>query len=330
MKEKSFVKIHGAVLLAFGLLFVASAVGSRAYSASFRIGVLTPGGSFEPALMGLREGLNRYGYKEAKDFTVIVKDTKGAVSDLGRHAKAALEAKPAVLFTVTTALSIAARQATSDIPIVFNWVSDPVRSGLIASYASSKNNVTGVTSYAGPLSGKRLEVLKEVAPGIKRLLALVSPRETIALESAQFLEDAAKRLGVRVDRRDVISKEEIEKVIEATPKGSVDAIYHVPSTLVGAHIDLLIKKARKDKIPLVVHEAAMVERGALLTFGADFRLSAIQAARLVAKILKGEKPSDIPTETPAKLLLVINSTTAKAIGLKIPGSIVDRVDRVVE
>jgi putative ABC transport system substrate-binding protein len=128
----------------------------------------------------------------------------------------------------------------------------------------------------------------------------------------------------------VSSKVEIEKVFEAMPIGSVDAIYHIPSTLVGAHIELLVKKARKDKLPLVVHEAAMVERGALLTYGGDFRLSGIQAARLVVKILKGEKPSDIPTETPEKLLLVMNGTTAKTIGLKIPRTIADRVDRLVE
>ena len=126
------------------------------------------------------------------------------------------------------------------------------------------------------------------------------------------------------------SKEEIEKVLSGTPKGSVDAIYHIPSTLVGSHIGLFIAKAEQDRIPLVVHETSLVEQGALVSYGGDFRLVGAQAAKLVVKVLKGVKPSEIPAQTPEKLLLAINLRTAKAIGLKIPREVLERTDRLFE
>ncbi len=323
-------RFHPRIYLAFLVALCLFGLSSTASSKVFRIAVITPGGVFAPAHQGLEEGLARAGYKQGQNVTFIVENTKGAVSGLSDHVNRAIEAKPDVIFTVTTALSVSAKKATNKVPVVFSWVSDPVASGLIPNYSSSKNNVTGVTSHAGPLSGKRLEILKEFAPGIKQVLALVSPKEAIARDSLRYLEEAAKKLQVKLIGRDVTDRRQIEMAVADTPKKSVDAIYHVPSTLVGSHIEMLIRKAKDDKIPLVTHEAFMAERGALLSYGPDARLCGAQAARLVAKILRGEKPSDIPAETPDKLLLVLNMTTAKAIGLKIPRKVVDRVDRVVE
>ena len=310
------------------ILGTVSIVGAQ--SPGYRVAVLTPGLTFDLVLHGLQEGLANLGYKEGKNITFIVEDTKGSVSDLVNRATRLAEAKPNVLFTVATTHTTAAKKATATIPIVFAWVGDPLRSGFIASYASSKNNLTGVSSYAGPLSGKRLEVLKEIAPKIKHILAIVATKDSVAENSFEFLEETARKIGVQVLRRDVTTREEIEKAIRGTAKGSVDAIYHVPSALVGAYIDLLIEKAKGDGIPLVVHEESMVERGALFTYGGDFRLVGVQSARLMAKILKGEKPSDVPSETPEKLLLVLNLTTGRAIGLKIPRAVLEKADRLVE
>jgi putative ABC transport system substrate-binding protein len=148
--------------------------------------------------------------------------------------------------------------------------------------------------------------------------------------SFQFLTAAALKLGIELLRHDVTGKAEIEQVLNAVPKGTVDAIYHVPSSLVGTHIDVLIHKAKEDGIPLAVHEPSMVEQGALVSYGADFQLLGRQAAKLVAKIMKGAKPSELPIQTPEQLLLSINLTTAKAIGLDIPRSILERTDRLVE
>jgi putative ABC transport system substrate-binding protein len=145
-----------------------------------------------------------------------------------------------------------------------------------------------------------------------------------------YLQETAKKLGIQIVRRDVSTEEEIKRALQETPKGSVDAIYHVPSTFVGSHIGLLIEKAKQDKLPLVAHEESIVEKGALLSFGPDFRSVGIQSARLLTKVIKGEKPSHIPAETPEKLFLVVNVNTAKMIGLKVSRDVLDRADRLVQ
>jgi putative ABC transport system substrate-binding protein len=172
--------------------------------------------------------------------------------------------------------------------------------------------------------------LQEVAPAIKRVLAIVAAQESIAESAFQLLDETAKKLEIQVLRRDVTTREEIEQVLREIPAGVVDAIYHVPSSLVGAHIDLLIQKAKQEKLPLIVHEDSMVNKGALVSYGADFRLQGRQAARLVAKILKGTNPADIPIQTPDKLILAVNLSTAQAIGLTLPLNVLERADRMVE
>ena len=234
------------------------------------------------------------------------------------------------LFTVTTAPTIAAKQATTTIPIVFAVVADPLRSGLIASYASSQNNLTGITNSAGPLSGKRLEILQEIAPGIKRVLVLVAPQESVATVSFQFLAEAAPKLGIELLRHDVTSKAEIEQILKAVPKGTVDAIYSCPFELWWAPISISSFTRPRRTGFRWPSRAPMVEQGALVSYGAEFRLLGMQAAKLVAKILKGAKPSEIPVQTPEQLPLAINLTTAKAIGLDIPRNILERTDRFVE
>ena len=165
---------------------------------------------------------------------------------------------------------------------------------------------------------------------MQRVLALVAPQESVAVVSMQFLAEAAPKLGIELVRHDVTSKEELEQVLKALPKGAVDAIYYNPSNLVGAHLDLLIHKTKEDRLPMTVTDYSMVERGALVSYGPDMRLLGVQAAKLVAKILRGAKPSEMPVQTPERLPLTLNLTTAKAIGLTIPSSILERTEHIVE
>jgi putative tryptophan/tyrosine transport system substrate-binding protein len=294
------------------------------------IAVFTPGAGFAPVLSGFRQGLSRLGYAEGKNIAFIIEDTKGETTDLVAKAETLLAAKPELIFVVTTAHAQAAKRATTTVPVVFAWASEPVRAGLVASFSSSKNNLTGVMTGADAISGKRLELLLQVAPKAKRLLTLVSSKENIALSSFKFLETSATKLGVNLVRRDVASEDDIERALLDTPKGSIDTIYHIPSVVVGSHVTLLIEKAKKDRIPMVAQEESIAKKGALLTYGADFQFVGMQAARLAAKILKGGKPSDIPSETPERLLLVVNQSTAKAIGVKIPRDILEQADRIIE
>jgi putative ABC transport system substrate-binding protein len=330
MRQNRFLSLwSGVVLLTVLALCVGVALaGDKARH--YQVAVLTPGLAYLPVLEGFQEGLKRLGYVPGENLTVVVEDTHGAVPDLAQRAARLVAAKPDVLVTVTTPHTKAVREMTTNVPIVFAWVGDPLRAGLIDSYASSKNNLTGISVYSGPLSGKRLEILQEIAPGIKRILALVATKDSIAESAFQVLIETAKKLEIQVLRRDVTTREEIEQVLRETPQGSADAIYHVPSSLVGAHIEFLIQKANQEQLPLMVHEDSMVNNGALASYGADFHLVGVQAARLVAKLLNGVHPAEIPIQTPDKLILAVNLTTAKAIGLGIPLSVLERADRLVE
>lgn len=312
------------------LCVLASVGACRGQSGGFRIGVLTPGGRPNAVVLGVRDTLERLGYKEQVNVSYVVEDTEGGVSGLPHRAKYLLESKPNVLVAVTTTHAVALKEATNSVPIVFAWVGDPIGSGLAASYKSSKNNLTGVSSYAGPISGKRLEVLKEIAPRVARVLVFVDPNDAGSRIAVKYLEEAAAKLRVSLVRREATTRAEVEKVLAAIGKDSVDAIYFIPSIVIGAQFDLFLKKSREDKLPFVAAEATWVEKGALFSYAADFRLVGAQAGRLVAKVLKGEKPSDIPTETPEKLLFVVNMATARSIGLKIPRNVLERIDRIVE
>jgi len=323
MRQASWV-----ALLAVFLLHGAGP--SEAQSSKARIAVFTPGATYEPLFRGLREGLAQHGYREGEEIVFVVEETGSDSLDLASRAARLVEARPDVLFTITTSHTAAAKRMTATIPVVFTAVGDPVRSGFVASYASSKNNLTGVTSYTGPLSGKRLELLMEIVPGINRVLAVVTRGDSIAEISFQFLEETAKKMGVQVIRQEVTTKEEIEKALRGTPRGSVDAIFHIPTSLTGSHIHLFIKKSKEDRIPLVVTQRSWVEEGALVSYGLDFRLHGIQAAGVVAKVLRGARPSEIRIETPDKLHLAINLATARALGLKIPPSVLERADHVTE
>lgn len=330
MRRGGYLRWGGAALLWLGCAILACVPCVEAQAPKYKIAVLTPGLAFDSVLDGLREALAQAGFEEGKQLTFLIEDTKGEFTDLAQRAVRLVEAGPDVLFTVATSATGAAKNATTTVPIVFAWVGDPVKSGFVASYASSKNNLTGVSVYSAPLSGKRLEVLGEIDPRIKRVLAVVAVKEAIAQFSFEVLEETAKKLDIQLLRRDVTTQAEIEQVIQETPPGSVDAIYHVPSGLVGTHIDLLIAKAKADKIPLAVTDGSMVKQGALFSYGGDFKEMGAQAAKLVVKILKGTKPADLPIQTPDKLLLSINLTTAKAIGLDVPRQVRERADRLLE
>jgi putative tryptophan/tyrosine transport system substrate-binding protein len=302
--------------------------GAEAHNA--RIGVFTPGLTLGPVREGMEEGLARLGYLRGKNITIVVEDTKGIASDLAPRMAKLLSWKPDVLFAISTDHAQAAKRATSTVPIVFAWVGDPVQVGLIDSYPYSKSNLTGVTVISDTLTGKRLQVLLEIVPKAKRIMVFVAAKESVSESSFRSLEPAAQKFGVQLVRRDVTDKDDLVKALDETPRGSMDAIFHVPSTLVRTNFDLLVQRARKDKIPLAVHEEALLDRGALVSYGPNSRLVGVQAAAFVDKILKGTRPGEIMIETPDRFFLAINQMTAKQIGMKIAPEILGRADRLVQ
>ena len=319
-----------AIVLVVIYMLVAPAwlFGAEAHNA--RIGVFTPGLTLGPVREGMEEGLARLGYLRGKNITIVVEDTKGIASDLAPRVAKLLSWKPDVLFAISTDHAQAAKRATSTVPIVFAWVGDPVQVGLIDSYTNSKSNLTGVTVIGDTLTGKRLQVLLEIVPKAKRIMVLVAAKESVSVSAFRSLEPAAQKFGVQLVRHDVTDKDDIVKALEEMPRGSVDAIFHVPSTLVRTNFDLLAKRAERDRIPLAVHEDGLLEREALVSYGPNTRLVGIQAANLLNKILKGTGPGEIMIETPDRFFLGINQMTAKQIGMKIPPEILGRADRLVQ
>jgi putative tryptophan/tyrosine transport system substrate-binding protein len=195
-----------------------SALAAAPPAIRYRVGVLISRLPFDQAVEGLREELRQLGYHEQENIAFVVENAQGEVADLDHQAAKIVDSKPDVIFTIATASTAAAKQATTILSIVFAVVADPLRSGFIASYASSQNNLTGITNSAGPLSGKRLELLQEIAPGIKRVLVLVAPQESVAEVSFQYLVELAPKLGIALLRRDVASREEIEQTLRDSRK----------------------------------------------------------------------------------------------------------------
>ena len=308
---------------------LASVLNAAPPARSVRIAVLTPGLAFGEILTGFRDGLDQLGYREGSNLILLVEDTKGIGPEVKAQAQALIAAKPDVVVTIGTSHTAAAKAATSTIPIVFTWVGDPVKSGLVPSYASSGNNLTGVSVYSGPLSGKRLEILREIAPNVRRVLCIVG-NDSIAEISFGIAQKTADQLGLVLIRRNVASRDDIIRELSSTPKGTFDAIYHVPSSLVSAHLGLLIQRAKQDRVALMAHEDDFVSAGALASYGADYRRMGAQTARVVDKILGGVAPAEIPIQVPDKLFLAVNLATAKAIGVKPPLTVLERADRIVE
>jgi putative ABC transport system substrate-binding protein len=321
-------------LFTAALLVVAAVVlslaGVQAQERQYRVAILTPGATLAPVLTALKEGLAQQGLQEGHNITFIVEETLGDVSQLPERAARLLALHPDLIFTVGTEPTAVAKRATTVLPIVFTYVSDPVKGGFVASYASSGNNMVGISNAAVPLAGKRLEVLHQIAPQVKKVLAIVAANESIALASYLALQEPAHKLGIDLIRHDVTTPEGIQEVLQNAPQGSVDAIYLIPSSLGVAQIDLLIAKARQDRLPLVVHDTDMVKKGALVSYGSDARGQGLQSPKLVAKVLRGAKPSELPIQMPEELRLVLNLRTAREIGLTIPLAVMERVDDLVE
>jgi ABC-type uncharacterized transport system substrate-binding protein len=234
-----------------------------------------------------------------------------------------------VIVTSGTPPVLAAKQATAVIPIVFAAVSDPVGTGLVASLARPGGNVTGLSNQISDTSGKKLEFLREVAPGLRRLAILANvSNPAVALEMGE-VQAAARTFGLEVTTSEIRRAEDIAPAFEAL-KGRADALYVCADPLVNTHRIRVNTLALAARLPTMLGYREYVEAGGLMSYGANFPDLFRRAADFVDKILRGAKPADIPVEQPTKFDLIINITTAKALGLEIPPTLLARADEVIE
>jgi putative ABC transport system substrate-binding protein len=295
-----------------------------------KIGALTESWGPTPAIIGLRDGLQELGYREDQDFTIGVRFTEGKPAALPAAARDLVRHGVDIIVTTDSGTAAkAAQTATHRIPIVFIGGSDPVGLGLVQSFARPGGNVTGIADLDVALAPKRMEIFRELVPGLKRILLPYDATNPYAVAHLAVYRDAARRLGLTLVERPVRSEEEARAAITGLRKGEADGIFS-PRLLSLNIPGFILEIAPRGVIPTMFHGAFWVERGGLACYSASDRELGKQAARLVDRILKGAKPADLPVEQPTKFELVINLKTAKALGLPIPPSLLSRADRVIQ
>lgn len=296
-----------------------------------KIGALTESWGPTPAIVGLRDGLIEMGYRENDDFVIGVRFTEGRPAELPVAARQLVERGADILVTGGggTHEAKALQAATDRIPIVFMGGSDPVREGLVRSLARPGGNVTGVADLDVELAPKRLEILRDLVPGLKRVLFTYAAADPLMLSQLDVYRQAARVLGLTLVERPVQSQPEAQTALSSVTKTEVGAILS-PRYLSLNIPGFIVETGLREKIPTMLHASFHVEQGGLASYAADLHQLGRQSARLVERIMKGGKPADVPVERTTRFELVLNRKTATTLGLKIPPEVLLRVDRFID
>jgi putative ABC transport system substrate-binding protein len=332
MERRAFIGGLAGGLLAPPL--AAEAQGARTVP---RIGVLTSGvlGSpeTERGLDAFRQGLRELGYVQGQNILIEYRAADGKLERLPRLATELARLKVDVILAGATPAARAAQKATTTIPIVASSMGDPVGDGLVASLARPGGNITGTTFLGPELVPKRLELLKEALPKVTRVAALLHPDafgERTMRDMVKDTEAAARALGVQLQVVEVRGPDEFDGAFSMMVRQHADALIVFASVMLFGQRRPIVALAAKRRLPAMFNNRESVEIGGLISYGVSLTDLSRRAATYVDKILKGAKPADLPVEQPNKFELVINLKTAKALGLTIPQSLLQRADEVIQ
>ena len=281
-----------------------------------------------PGTEAFQKGLRELGYVEGQNIIVEWRLAEGRFERLPEFAAELVRLKVDVIYAPADPYVEVARKATTTIPIVFAVVADPVGRGFVQSLARPGGNITGLSNVSRELAGKRLELLKETVAGVSRIGVLTNPA-TSALTWPET-EAAARALGVQLLVQEAREVGDLEGAFAAMKRGGVAAVIKLPDAMFYAQRRRIADLALKHRLPVMSAFRDFVEAGGLMAYGADIGDLIRRSATYVDKILKGAKPADLPVEQPTKFELVINTKTAKAIGLTVPPSLLFRADHVIE
>jgi putative ABC transport system substrate-binding protein len=297
-----------------------------------RIGILPPGPISERVHLweAFRQGLRELGYVEGKNIMLIFPSGKVTPERLPDLAAELVNLKVDVIVAPTTAGALEVMKATKAIPIVMPTSIDPIGAGLVASLAHPSGNATGLTSIAPDLSGKRLELIREIVPGVSQIAVLSNPTSPTVPSQMNETKLAAQSLGLRLQTLEVRVPDDFERVFHAATSGHATALVLLDDVFVFTHRAQVVKLAAKTRLPAIYGFSEFVEAGGLMSYAANLSDSYRRSAKYVDKILIGAKPADLPVEQPTKFELVINLKTAKQIGLIIPPNVLARADRVIK
>jgi putative ABC transport system substrate-binding protein len=329
VKRREFITLLGGAASAWPL--VARAQQPRRMR---RIGVLTPfpadDAEGHARLTAFTQALQQSGWTVGQNVRIDYRWGPGNPATMRKHATELVALEPDIILALTTAAVGPLLEASRTVPIVFVTVADPVGAGFVETLARPGGNATGFTPYEYSISGKWLELLKEIAPRVTRAAVL---RDTsIAVGPAQFgaVQAVAPSLGVELRPVDVHDAGEIERALAAFAQGSNGGMVVIGSPSAAIHRGLITALAAKHRLPAVYNTRLFTDAGGLISYGPDFLEQHRRAAGYVDRILKGEKPADLPVQAPTKYELVINLKTAKALGLEIPSSVLARADEAIE
>lgn len=297
----------------------------------YRVGALVASDQFVATFEGFKKRMAELGYTEGKNIKYDFYNAKGDRDTLKKLAHKLVQDKPDVIVTSSTTATAPVAKASegTNIPVVFLSAGNPLR--FVKSYASSGNNLAGISTSSLDLTEKRMELLKELASGVKRVVSLNNPKGENYEDHLRSTREGAKKLGLELTEVNAESQEEItQKLPTLINRKLGDALFGTPDARINAAMKEIAQQAIKEKLPYIAANIGDVQRGALATYSADYYSLGQQGAVLVDKVLRGARPMDLPIEQPFKLNLVINLMTAKAIGLKIPKEILLRADEVIE
>jgi putative tryptophan/tyrosine transport system substrate-binding protein len=324
--RREFITLLGGAAVAWPLVARAQQTGKLPTIGCLHGTTLSTGGQWVAAFV---QRLRELGWIEGRTDAIEVRWADGRSEPFAEIAAEFVRLKVDIIVASGTANIVAAKRATSLIPIVFAAAGDPVGSGLVASLAQPGGNLTGLSTQALDLAGKRLEFFREVIPGPSRLAIMGNVgNPSIVLEMAE-LKAAARALGLEIAALEIQKTEDIVPAFEVL-KGRADALYVVFDALVAANRIRINTLALGARLPTMSGNPAFVEVGALMSYGPNSPALFRRAAEYVDKILRGAKPGDLPVEQPTKFDLIINLVTAKALGLTIPHTLLARADEVIE
>jgi ABC-type uncharacterized transport system substrate-binding protein len=299
-----------------------------------RIGFLHPAvpqNNTSPFLEDFRDGLRKLGYVEGKNLQLEIRWGEGKLERLPALAAELVRLNVDVIVAMTSPSVLAAKQATRTIPIVMPLSSDPVADGLVASLARPGGNITGLSMMAPELGAKRLQLLKEVFPNLLRPIAVIwNPDYAGMVARFRQTELAAPAAGMGVRSVEVRNSGELERALETMGRDRPDALVLLADPLTLSQRLRIVEFAAEARLPAIYEHSQFVEAGGLMSYGPDVSELIRRAATYVDKILKGAKPADLPVERPTKFELVINLTSAKALGITIPQSVLLQADRVIK
>jgi putative tryptophan/tyrosine transport system substrate-binding protein len=298
-----------------------------------RIGVLMGMGEAqgESWFAAFQEGLKQLGWNDGSNVRIDIRWGRGQHERLRGHAVELVSLKPDIMFAGATSALVPLKQATQTIPIVFAQVSDPLRGGFVANLAHPSDNVTGFALYEYTIVVKWLELLKQLAPAVTRVAALYDPTNPTNLGQLPELERRAATFGMRSFAFPVRNAAEIEHAIDEFAKEANSGILNLGNPVTQVHRDVIVRRAAKHHLPSITpYREDVKEEGFLASYGVDVPDLYRRAASYVDRILKGEKPGELPVQFATKFELVINLKTAAALGLDIPVSLLARTDEVIE